>query len=327
MLFASNGLNSSLIARLILFQAIKHVYAREILDSRGNPTVEVDLVSDLGLFRASVPSGASTGAHEACELRDDDNKRYGGKGVLRAVKNINSFLGPALSGLDEVEQHSIDDRMIKLDGSVNKSNLGANAILGVSLAVAKAGAAKKKVPLYQHIGDLAGNRDFVMPVPSFNVINGGSHAGNALAFQEFMVLPVGASSFAEALQIGAEIYHSLKTVTKKKYGQDAVNVGDEGGFAPPIQSNKEGIVLLMDAIEKSGHLNKVVLGMDVASSEFYVEGMYDLFSKTRTAATKEQPLSGEQLGQFYQELCREFPIESIEDPFEQVVVLLYENSS
>lgn len=256
----------------------------------------MDLYTELGLFRASVPSGASTGAHEACELRDGGS-RYNGKGVLVAVNNVNKVLAPQLIGLDETEQEVIDSKMIGIDGTPNKINMGANAILGefkmcekmikcdshflhlvatfaigISLAVAKAGAAKKQVPLYQHFADLAGNPSLVMPVPSFNVINGGSHAGNALAFQEFMVLPTGASSFKEAMQIGAEIYHSLKTVTKKRYGQDAVNVGDEGGFAPPIQSNKEGVQLLMDAIESSGHLDKVILGMDVASSEFYVDG-------------------------------------------------------
>lgn len=269
------------------------------------------------MFRASVPSGASTGAHEAVELRDDE-ARYGGKGVLKAIKNVDTILGPAVLGMNEVDQTLIDNKMIALDGTPNKGKLGANAILGVSLAVAKAGAAKKGVPLYRHFGDLAGNSQFVMPVPSFNVINGGSHAGNALAFQEFMVLPTGASSFAEAMQIGAEIYHSLKAVTKKKYGKDAVNVGDEGGFAPPIQSNKEGVQLLMDAIEKSGHLNKVILGMDVASSEFYVDGKYDLFSKTRTASSKEPMMTGAELGEFYKELSREFPIKSIEDAFDQV---------
>ncbi len=209
--------------------------------------------------------------------------------------------------------------MIALDGTANKSKLGANAILGVSLAVAKAGAAKKHVPLYRHFADLAGNKkELVMPVPSFNVINGGSHAGNALAFQEFMLLPTGASSFAEAMQIGAEVYHALKSVTKKRYGQDAVNVGDEGGFAPPIQSNKEGIELLMNAIEASGHLDKVVLGMDVASSEFFVDGKYDLAKKARKAGSKEPTLTGKELAAFYKDLCRQFPIQSIEDAFDQV---------
>ena len=273
----------------------------------------------MGAFRASVPSGASTGTHEACELRDGGS-RYGGKGVLKAVNNVNNVLGPKLVGFNETDQSKIDALMISIDGTPNKSNMGANAILGISLAVAKAGAAKNKVPLYRHFANLAGNdKPLVMPVPSFNVINGGSHAGNALAFQEFMVLPTGVSSFAEAMQIGCEIYQSLKTVTKKKYGQDAVNVGDEGGFAPPIQSNKEGVELLMTAIEKSGHLNKVILGMDVASSEFYNEHdkKYDLFKKSRTAATKEPTLSGRELAAFYKELCSQFPIKSIEDGFDQ----------
>lgn len=296
--------------------SIKDIKAREIIDSRGNPTVEVDVHTELGLFRASVPSGASTGAYEACELRDGGS-RYNGKGVLVAVNNVNNVLKPALIGKDEVDQTVIDNIMLSIDGTPNKIKMGANAILGISLAVAKAGAAKKHVPLYQHFADLAGNKDLVMPVPSFNVINGGSHAGNALEFQEFMVLPTGASSFSEAMQIGAEIYNSLKTVTKKRYGQDAVNVGDEGGFAPPIKSNKEGVELLMSAIEKSGHLDKVILGMDVASSEFYVDGKYDLAKKSRTATSNEPTLTGKELAQFYKDLCKEFPIKSIEDGFDQ----------
>jgi enolase len=247
-----------------LLQSIKSVIAREILDSRGNPTVEVDLCTELGMFRASVPSGASTGAYEACELRDGGS-RYVGKGVLGAVNNVNTVLGPRMIGLSETEQVLIDELMLSIDGTPTKLKMGANAILGISLAVAKAGAARKSVPLYQHFADLAGNKDLVMPVPSFNVINGGSHAGNALAFQEFMVLPTGAESFSEAMQIGAEIYHSLKSVTKKIYGQDAVNVGDEGGFAPPIQSNKEGVELLMNAIDKSGHTDKVTTLLDTTN--------------------------------------------------------------
>jgi len=293
------------------------VTAIEILDSRGFPTVEVDIVTDNGLFRASVPSGASTGAYEACELRDGDAKRYMGKGVLTAVGNVNNVLGPALVGKDETDQRLIDEIMIKADGTPNKTKMGANAILGVSLAVARAGAGKRGVPLYQHFADLAGNKDLVMPVPSFNVINGGSHAGNGLAFQEFMVLPIGASSFAESMQIGAEIYHTLKGVTKKKYGQDAVNVGDEGGFAPPILNNREGVELLMDAIEKSGHRNKVILGMDVASSEFHVDGKYDLAKKSRKAGDTTPMLTGAELGEFYKGLCKDFPIKSIEDGFDE----------
>lgn len=298
-----------------LRMAIKGVHAREIIDSRGNPTVEVDMHTDLGMFRASVPSGASTGAHEACELRDDDKHRYGGKGVLKAVSNVNNIIGPAIIGMDEVDLFNIDKKMISMDGTPNKTKFGANAILGVSLAASKAGAAKRKIPLYQHFADLAGNKELVMPVPSFNVINGGSHAGNGLAFQEFMVLPTGAANFAEAMRIGCEIYASLKTVTKKRYGQDAVNVGDEGGFAPPILSNKEGVELLMNAIEASGHLDKVVLGMDVASTEFYVDGKYDLAKKSRKAGSNEPMLTGIELGQFYKELARDYPIKSIEDGF------------
>lgn len=278
--------------------------------------MEVDVITDTGLHRASVPSGASTGTHEACELRDG-GKRYAGKGVQKAVKNVIDIIGPQIKGLDETDQVKIDNLMLALDGSANKSNLGANAILGVSLAVSKAGAAKKGIPLYKHFADLAGNKDLVMPVPSFNVINGGSHAGNALSFQEFMLLPTGASSFAEAMQIGTEIYHILKSVTKKRYGQDAVNVGDEGGFAPPIKSNEEGVELLMSAIEQSGHASKVVLGMDVASSEFFVDGQYDLDKKIRTPQSTSKMLSGKELAAFYKDLCSKFPIKSIEDAFEQ----------
>lgn len=254
---------------------------------------------------------------QACELRDG-GRRYLGKGVLKACKNVNEILGPGLQGMDETQQEEIDKWMIRTDGTPNKSNMGANAILGVSLAVARAGAAKRGVPLYRHFADLAGNdKDLVMPVPSFNVINGGSHAGNALEFQEFMILPTGANSFKESMQIGAEIYHTLKDVTKKRYGKDAVNVGDEGGFAPPIQSNKEGIELLMNAIDKSGHSDKVVLGIDVASSEFYDGEKYDLIKKSRKPSSKEPKLTGEEMAKFYKDLCKNFPIKSIEDPFDQ----------
>ncbi|CAN0088487.1 unnamed protein product [Ectocarpus fasciculatus] len=302
---------------MILLQYIKNVFAREIIDSRGNPTVEVDVKTDNGLFRASVPSGASTGVHEACELRDGGS-RYLGKGVQKACRNINEILGPGLLGMDETQQEEIDRWMLRADGTSNKANMGANAILGVSLAVARAGAAKRGVPLYRHFADLAGNnKELVMPVPSFNVINGGSHAGNALEFQEFMILPTGAGSFKESMQIGAEIYHTLKDVTKKRYGKDAVNVGDEGGFAPPIQSNKEGIELLMNAIDKSGHSDKVVLGIDVASSEFYDGEKYDLIKKSRKLGSIEPKLSGEEMAKFYKDLCSQFPIKSIEDPFDQ----------
>jgi len=294
--------------------------AREVIDSRGNPTVEVDVLTNIGMYRASVPSGASTGIYEAYELRDG-GKRYKGKGVIQAVNNLRATLIPALLGKDPRNQEEIDQFMIDLDGTPNKNNLGANAILGISLAVAKAGAGAKGVPLYRHFADLAGNTDkLVLPVPSFNVINGGSHAGNKLAFQEFMIMPVGASTFKEALQIGCEVYHTLKKVIKERYGQDASNVGDEGGFAPNIKSNQEGIELLMEARERSGHADKVVFAMDVAASEFKVEGqdLYDLDFKTKGEdKDNTQMLSGESLKDMFTNLSREFPIVSIEDPFDQ----------
>uniref|UniRef100_A0A452SG43 phosphopyruvate hydratase n=1 Tax=Ursus americanus TaxID=9643 RepID=A0A452SG43_URSAM len=215
--------------------SILKIHAREIFDSRGNPTVEVDLYTSKGLFRAAVPSGASTGIYEALELRDNDKTRYMGKGVSKAVEHINKTIAPALISkkVNVVEQEKIDRLMIEMDGTENKSKFGANAILGVSLAICKAGAVEKGVPLYRHIADLAGNAEVILPVPAFNVINGGSHAGNKLAMQEFMILPVGAASFREAMRIGAEVYHNLKNVIKEKYGKDATNVGDEGGFATP----------------------------------------------------------------------------------------------
>lgn len=294
--------------------SIRAVKAREILDSRGNPTVEVDLTTDKGVFRAAVPSGASTGIYEAIELRDKDKGRYLGKGVLKAVSNVNDVIGPAILGKNVLEQEAIDEFLLKLDGTDNKEKLGANAILGVSLAVAKAAAAEKGVPLYRHIADLAGVTDFVLPVPAFNVINGGSHAGNKLAMQEFMILPVGAPSFREALRYGAEVYHTLKGVINAKYGQDATNVGDEGGFAPNIQSNKEGLELLKTAIEKAGYTGKVKIGMDVAASEFFQDGKYNLDFKNPSG---NQILSGEELSNLYKEFIADFPVISIEDPFDQ----------
>jgi enolase len=216
--------------------SIQKIHARYIYDSRGNPTVEVDLTTEKGMFRAAVPSGASTGVHEALELRDNVKSEHMGKGVNQAVRNINEIIAPALiaQNLSVVDQSKIDHFMLALDGTKNKSKLGANAILGVSIAVCKAGAAQKGVPLYRHIADLAGHKEIIMPVPAFNVINGGSHAGNKLAMQEFMLLPTGAANFREAMRMGSEIYHHLKAVIKAKYGLDACNVGDEGGFAPNI---------------------------------------------------------------------------------------------
>eukprot|EP01116_Phalansterium_solitarium_P013379 TRINITY_DN30737_c0_g1_i1.p1 TRINITY_DN30737_c0_g1~~TRINITY_DN30737_c0_g1_i1.p1 ORF type:complete len:437 (-),score=164.22 TRINITY_DN30737_c0_g1_i1:158-1468(-) len=297
--------------------SITHVHAREILDSRGNPTIEVDLRTAKGLFRAAVPSGASTGIYEALELRDGDKSRYLGKGVLKAVNNVNTIIAPALIGKDARQQTEIDNFLIALDGTETKAKLGANAILGVSLAVAKAGAAEKGVPLYRHIADLAGNKKLLMPVPAFNVINGGSHAGNKLAMQEFMLLPIGASSFSEAMRMGAEVYHTLKGLIKEKYGQDATNVGDEGGFAPNIQSNKEGLELCKAAIIKAGFEGKVMLGMDVAASEFFKEGKgYDLDFKTKDN-DGSQILSADKLTDLYKSFVAEDPVVSIEDPFDQ----------
>jgi len=240
-----------------------------------------------------------------------------GKGVTRAVENVNSIIAPALIGKDPTDQKGIDDLMIELDGTKNKGKLGANAILAVSMAVSKAGAAEKDVPLYKHISELSGNTKLVLPVPAFNVINGGSHAGNKLAMQEFMILPVGATTFAEAMRMGSEVYHNLKSVIKKKYGQDACNVGDEGGFAPNIQENKEGLELLKEAIEKAGYTGKIKIGMDVAAAEFYTaDKMYDLDFKTENNDGSMKK-TGEEMIAMYKEFCAEYPIVSIEDPFDQ----------
>uniref|UniRef100_G3N816 Beta-enolase n=1 Tax=Gasterosteus aculeatus aculeatus TaxID=481459 RepID=G3N816_GASAC len=295
--------------------SITKIHAREILDSRGNPTVEVDLWTAKGLFRAAVPSGASTGVHEALELRDGDKSRYLGKGRSKAVDHVNKDIAPNLINFSVVEQEKIDKFMLELDGTENKAKFGANAILGVSLAVCKAGAAEKGVPLYRHIADLAGHKDVILPVPAFNVINGGSHAGNKLAMQEFMILPVGAANFHEAMRIGAEVYHNLKNVIKAKYGKDATNVGDEGGFAPNILENNEALELLKTAIEKAGYPDKIIIGMDVAASEFFRSGKYDLDFKSPDDPTRH--ISGDQLGDLYRTFIKNYPVQSIEDPFDQ----------
>ncbi|XP_073248599.1 alpha-enolase-like isoform X1 [Porites lutea] len=297
---------------------VSKIQAREIFDSRGNPTVEVDITTSKGLYRAAVPSGASTGIYEALELRDKDPKRFLGKGVLKAVENVNKVIGPALieKNIDVTKQAEVDKIMLELDGTENKSKLGANAILGVSLAVCKAGAAHKGVPLYRHIADLAGNKEVILPVPAFNVINGGSHAGNKLAMQEFMLLPTGASSFSEAMRMGAEIYQNLKSVVKKKYGIDATNVGDEGGFAPNIQDNREGLELLKIAIANAGYTDKIKIGMDVAASEFYKEGKYDLDFKNPNSDPSKW-ISGDQLAAMYEGFIADYPVVSIEDAFDQ----------
>uniref|UniRef100_A0A2K6L9D9 phosphopyruvate hydratase n=1 Tax=Rhinopithecus bieti TaxID=61621 RepID=A0A2K6L9D9_RHIBE len=279
--------------------AMQKIFAREILDSRGNPTVEVDLHTAKGRFQAAVPSGASTGIYEALELRDGDKGRYLGKGVLKAVEHINKTLGPALleKKLSVVDQEKVNKFMIELDGTENKSKFGANAILGVSLAVCKAGAAEKGSPVPPHRRSL----------PAFNVINGGSHAGNNL--------PCRTSSFKEAMRIGAEVYHHLKGVIKAKYGKDATNVGDEGGFAPNILENNEALELLKTAIQAAGYPDKVVIGMDVAASEFYRNGKYDLDFKSPDDPARH--ITGEKLGELYKSFIKNYPVVSIEDPFDQ----------
>jgi len=297
---------------------IKKILARQIYDSRGNPTVEVDLTTEKGIFRAAVPSGASTGIYEALELRDKDKANWHGKGVTKAISNVNDVIAPALvkEDLDPVEQNKIDELMLKLDGTDNKNNLGANAILGVSMAVCKAGAAHKGVPLYKHIADLAGTKEVMMPVPAFNIINGGSHAGNKLAMQEFMILPTGAASFTEAMKMGSEIYHHLKSLIKESYGLDATAVGDEGGFAPNFQSNEEAIKLCVGAIEKAGYTGKIKIGMDVAASEFHKEGKYDLDFKNKESDPAQFKTSDE-LCEMYKGFIADAPVVSIEDPFDQ----------
>ncbi|GAB7343932.1 hypothetical protein MBLNU457_1883t2 [Dothideomycetes sp. NU457] len=298
---------------------ISKVHARSVYDSRGNPTVEVDLITESGLHRAIVPSGASTGSHEAVELRDGDKSKWGGKGVLQAVKNVNETIAPALlkANVDVKDQSAVDKLLIDLDGTPNKGKLGANAILGVSMAVAKAAAAEKRVPLYVHISDLAGTKKpYVLPVPFMNVLNGGSHAGGRLAFQEFMIVPSDAPSFTEAMRWGSEVYQKLKSLAKKKYGQSAGNVGDEGGVAPDIQTAEEALELITDAIEQAGYTGKVKIAMDVASSEFYKADAkkYDLDFKNPDS-DKSKWVTYEQLADQYKQLASKYPIVSIEDPF------------
>ncbi|KAF9486529.1 phosphopyruvate hydratase [Pholiota conissans] len=304
---------------------IIRLQARQIYDSRGNPTVEVDLytpnviakITSLGRFRASAPSGASTGSHEAVELRDGDKNEYLGKGVHKAVSNINDIIERELikSGLDVTQQLEIDDFLINLDGTPSKSKLGANALVAVSMAVAIAGASELGIPLYQHIASLAEVKPpYVLPTPSFNVINGGKHAGNRLAVQEFMIMPVGATSFAEAMKMGTETYHHLKKVINKKYGLDATNVGDEGGFAPNIETAEEALVLIVTAINNAGYEGKIKIGIDSAASEFYEDGKYNLDFKSSTPNPKNI-LTGMQLSDLYLGLLKKYPIISVEDPF------------
>ncbi|KAF8057663.1 ENO1 [Scenedesmus sp. PABB004] len=294
--------------------SITKIHARQIFDSRGKPTVEVDLWTADGMFRAAVPSGKSTGVHEACELRDGDKTKYKGAGVTKVVANVNDIIAPALLGMDVTAQAALDAKMIELDGTPNKAKLGANGILAVSMAACRAGAAARKLPLYRHIAQLAGNPRPVLPVPSFNVINGGVHAGNALAPQEFMILPVGAASFAEAMQMGTETYHTLREIIQDKYGLEAVNVGDEGGFAPPIDSFEAALDLLTSAIAAAGYAGKIKIGIDPASSEFFRgAGCYDLQFKAAANDGSGKRTSAEMI-ELYASLVAKYDIIFLEDP-------------
>ena len=283
--------------------AITRVQAREILDSRGNPTIEVDVyLSDESFGRAAVPSGASTGEHEAVELRDGDQNRFLGKGALNAVRNVNQQIAPIVKGYNALDQKTLDKCMIDLDGTPNKSNLGANAILGVSMAVSRAAAASQNLPLYRHLNSEAR----LLPVPMLNIINGGSHADNNVDIQEFMIFPIGADSFSHALRMGAEIFHYLKKVLSSK-GLNT-SVGDEGGFAPNLSSNEEAIEIILKAVEKSDYSigKDISLALDAAASEFYIDGAYRLESENRT-------LTSDEMVEYFEGLTNKYPIVSIED--------------
>jgi len=285
---------------------IQLVRGRWILDSRGQPTVEVDVYTEAGMGRAAAPAGASKGKHEALELRDG-GEAFLGKGVSKAVRNVNEIIGPALVGMDSAAQREVDYKMIELDGTENKSKLGANAIVATSMAVAKAAADSLEVPLYYHLGGALAD---TLPTPLLNVINGGAHAGNDLAIQEFMIVPWDFSTFSEALQAASEIYHYLKLYLKNKYGKSAINVGDEGGFAPPMKFTREALDALIEAIRKAGYEDRVALALDAAASHFYNEekGVYEIDGKQ---------LDREALLSFYEELVRDYPIVSIEDPLHE----------
>ena len=287
--------------------AILNIHARQILDSRGNPTVEVDVVTENGILgRAAVPSGASTGIHEAVELRDDDKSQYLGKGVLKAVSNVNNVLNNELKGLYVTDQNLIDNTMIQIDGTPNKANLGANAILGVSMAVAHAAAQETNQHLFRYVGGVNAN---LLPIPMMNILNGGSHADNSIDFQEFMVMPVGANSFSHALRMGAEVFHHLKAVLKKQ--GYSTNVGDEGGFAPNLKSNEEAITVILQAIENAGYKagEEIFLALDPAASEYYLpeENVYHLKKSTGDKLTPAQMVD------YWAEWANKYPIISIED--------------
>ncbi len=285
--------------------AIEQVWAREIMDSRGNPTIEAEVILEDGTTgRAAVPSGASTGEHEAVELRDGDNGRYLGKGVLKAVNNVNEKISREIEGLDALDQTLIDETLIALDGTENKAKLGANAILAVSLATARAAAAVLELPLYRYLG---GPNAKTLPVPMMNIINGGAHADNNVDFQEFMIMPVGASNFADALRTGAEIFHNLRAVLRSR--GYSTSVGDEGGFAPNLRSNEEAVETILEAITKAGYSagDDVMLALDPAASEFYSNGKY-VFKKS-----DKRELSSEEMAAFWADWCDKYPIISIED--------------
>ena len=284
---------------------IKKLRAREVLDSRGNPTVEVDVVTENGVFRAITPSGASAGSHEALELRDDDKSRYLGKGASKAVKNVNESIAPKIVGLDCRFQETIDNIMIKLDGTENKKKLGANAILPVSIAVAKAGAASKNIALYLYIGELFGVVPHRLPVPMCNIINGGKHAGQENSIQEHMLMPTGANSFTEGIRMISEIYHHLADLLKKKFGATGILIGDEGGFAPSKMNDvNERLELMLKSVEIAGYDDMIKIALDPASTEFFYNGTYKIGKKS---------FSGEDMIDFYVDLCKTFPIVSIED--------------
>ena len=282
---------------------INKIRAREILDSRGNPTVEADVFTKGGLSRASVPSGASTGKHEALELRDG-GRRYLGQGVLKAVSNVNNIIAKKLVGQDCTKQKDADELMIDLDGTPNKSNLGANAILAVSMAVCKAGALESNLPLYEYVAALVDSRGVTLPIPQMNVINGGMHAGIKNDFQEHMIIPFGAKTYSDALRMCSETYHTLKKNLKEKFGSSAILVGDEGGFVPPLKSVDERLKFISEAIEELGYTKEFGLGIDAASSEFYSNGRYSIMEKDYSSA---------ELTDFYSDLCEKFRIISIED--------------
>ena len=286
-------------------QTIADIHAREILDSRGYPTIEVDVILEDGSFgSAAVPSGASTGEHEACELRDGDETRYGGKGTQKAVDNVNTEIAEALEDMEADVQYEIDEMLIDVDGTANKSKLGANAILGVSIAVAKAAAASYGMPLYRYLGGIVGN---TLPVPMMNILNGGKHADNTVDIQEFMVMPVGADTFSDALRMGTEIFHSLRSVLKKKNYN--TSVGDEGGFAPSLKSNEEAFDVIMDAIVLAGFTpgEEIVLAIDVAASEMYRDGKYHMYKSGGASKTAEEMV------EWYASMCEQYPLFSIED--------------